>query len=159
MDKAIIAAAVVLGLSAAASPASAQRFAPASTNAVLEGRLRIDQGWVVDCDVKIRYLVDAAGAAFFINATISDPVDFRCGTVIQPTGAWTLHPTLWGGTPRLSLYVSINTLAGSCSGQIAAPYNAVIGEATVNAAYLFGLPGPCVLDGVLTMDPPLTIAP
>lgn len=159
MGRALIAvAAAILGLSAIASPALAQTFTPTNTFADLTGRLSIDQGVIVDCDVKVRYFIDASGYAHPLGVTISDPFNPWCGMIIQPTGIWTIQPVN-AFNPYVTLYVGLNTISGSCSGYLFLPYNNAMGEVTFNYQYLFGTPGNCILDGVLAMDPTLTIVP
>ncbi len=160
MGKAWLAAAsMALGLSAIAFPASAQSFVPTNTFVDLTGRLTIDQGTIVDCDVKARYFIDATGYASHLGTTISDPFNIWCGWIIQPTGIWTLQPHGSPFYPQVTMYMGLNTISGSCSGYIVAPYDNATGDVTFFYEHLPGTPGSCVIDGVLTMTPLATIVP
>jgi hypothetical protein len=57
------------------------------------------------------------------------------------------------------MHFDLLTLTGWCRGSAWASYDSVNGEAFFSGALVSGAPSNCVIDGVLTSSPTLTIVP
>lgn len=163
------AVASVLSLVAAslASPAPAATFTPDfPPNVRITGRLTIDQGGPVTCDVTLDGYIMIGGSMMQITNGSFAAGDWQCGWLVQPTSfPWTVTPNNYGPWPTATIQgMGVNTILGNCSGFVTVKWG---NGPSWNAGMDFwgqassGSPYTCFYDGMLSVtnysSTPITI--
>jgi hypothetical protein len=150
-----VAAAATAALAISMTPtamAQSNTFSPAGSFTAT-GIVQLSQTIVIDCTVTVSGTINSDGSATVTNVSFSPPSSLLCGTLVSPTGDWTLQAG--PGTSSVTMNVGASTFTGgNCSGSIVASYSAGVISLSGTVP---GSPSPCSVNGSVTVSPVLTI--